>query len=99
MSHDGHNLGIACQFAATPGCKASKRAKQESAVARYEQAIRLAGETLTRGRLPLDSVNAIETKQAELAAQQQIPSGSGPSRDLYPRRTRPGASTSDARTG
>ena len=68
-------LRVLGQLAAIPAYKASKRANPKSAVARDEQTIRSAGEMLTRRGLPGDSVNAIKAKQAEFAAQPEIPIG------------------------
>ena len=63
------------QLAAYPAKEAGKRANPESAVARDEQTVRRGGELLTGRGLPGDSVNAIETKQAEFAAQPEIAIG------------------------
>jgi hypothetical protein len=61
-------LGVAGQFAATPGNKAGKRANPKGAIARDEQAKGLVGEILTRRGLPGDTANAIEAEQAEFPA-------------------------------
>ena len=62
-------LRVPGQLAATPGDKAGIRANPESAVARDEQSVKgLVGEMLTRRRLPGDTANAIEAKQAEFPA-------------------------------
>src|SRR5208337_316885 len=70
---DFAKLRVLRQFAAIPAHEASKRANPKSAIARDEQAVRSAGEVLTRRWLPGDSVDAIEAIQAEFAAQPEIP--------------------------
>jgi hypothetical protein len=64
------------QLAVLPTCKAFLGTNPKIAVARDEQRSNFAAmEMLTRGRLPGDAPNPIETKQAEFGAQPEITVG------------------------
>jgi hypothetical protein len=66
-------LGVLSRFAVLPAPKTLIWGNPETSIAGREQTWNSAArEVLTRGRLPRNGANAIETKQAELRAQPQI---------------------------
>ena len=74
--HDSGNLPILRELAVLPTDKAPQRANPQSAVMRHQQGDdKIAGELFTMRRLPGNSTNTVETKQAELRAQPEIAVG------------------------
>ena len=69
-------LRVVSQLAVLPTCKPMISANPKTPIARGEQASNIvAGEMLTRWRLPWDAPNAIEAKQTEFRAEPEITVG------------------------